>query len=361
MKPGGGDLLSPGFLIKTEAYRTLITATMQRIRNLKLGILIALSTLGVTLGSCDSLLYDNLENCPQGVYVKFYSKTPCDTDSSFIGNVPSLSVFAFDENDRLVAVKHEENLSLTKDFELLMPVSNGNFTFLAWAGISDSYSVREFQIGDSKSDLLLTLKSTSGVATQLKGQQLWQGESPAIYLPDPATVGRLYKHTAINLREITNRITINVTIDRNDEMGKGVDEKAKDLTAELTSANGLLAIDGSSKRNGEILSYQDWDKELSADQVVFHYTTLDLITGLNNNLKLSFGKDSEGNDKTVIDNDLIAFILLRAQDAGAVSLECDNDFEINFRVINRCEDCPSYFSCYISINNWGVHSYEIEL
>ena len=132
---------------------------MQQIKNLKIKLLMSLSILGVILGGCDSLLYDNLEDCPQGVYVKFYSMTPCETDSTFIGNVPTLSVFAFDDNDKLVVMHKEDNASLTQDFEVLMPVSNGNYNFVAWAGVNDDFSIESFTTGTTtKQDVMLTLK-----------------------------------------------------------------------------------------------------------------------------------------------------------------------------------------------------------
>ena len=40
--------------------------------NLRNKILITLFTLGTIFWGCDSLIYDDLADCPQGVYVKFY-------------------------------------------------------------------------------------------------------------------------------------------------------------------------------------------------------------------------------------------------------------------------------------------------
>ena len=89
----------------------------------------SLSILGVIFGGCDSLLYDNLEDCPQGVYVKFYSMTPCESDSIFIGSVPSLTVFAFDKKGTLVTFVTQKEVTLSREYEILMPVSNGSYSF----------------------------------------------------------------------------------------------------------------------------------------------------------------------------------------------------------------------------------------
>ena len=98
---------------------------------------ITLFALGMIFASCDTLIYDNLEDCPQGVYVKFFSMTPCDTDSSFIGDVSSLTLFAFDKNDKLVITTTKTNVTLSRDYDILVPVSNGEFSFIAWAGLND--------------------------------------------------------------------------------------------------------------------------------------------------------------------------------------------------------------------------------
>ena len=61
--------------------------------NVQNKILITLFALGTIFWSCDSLIYDDLADCPQGVYVKFYSMTPCAADSTFLGSVSSLTLF----------------------------------------------------------------------------------------------------------------------------------------------------------------------------------------------------------------------------------------------------------------------------
>ena len=332
---------------------------MQQIKNLKIKLLMSLSILGVILGGCDSLLYDNLEDCPQGVYVKFYSMTPCETDSTFIGNVSTLSVFAFDENDKLVVMHKEDNVSLTQDFEVLMPVSNGNFNFVTWAGVNDNFSVENFIPGTTtKQDVMMTLKMNDSKAVQLGDHKVWQGESRTIHLPDPAISGALYKYTAVNLREVTNRIKLIVEFDRTTMKEK----LPKDLRVKVSSANSIMHIDGTTKRNEAPIEYPAQDIVITDDVGEWNYSMLDLVTGLNNNLKITLEEedDDSGEEKIVFDGDLIASILLRAVDKG-VSLDCENDFEVKFVIKDYCVECWTHFSCNIYVNNWLVHSYSTDL
>lgn len=57
---------------------------MQQMKILRIKIFMVILTLGALLWGCDSLIYDDLSDCPQGVYVKFFAMTPCDVDSTLL-------------------------------------------------------------------------------------------------------------------------------------------------------------------------------------------------------------------------------------------------------------------------------------
>ncbi len=101
---------------------------------------------GALLGGCN-MIYEDLSECPQGVYVKFYSKTPCAVDSTYIGQVSDLHIFAFDDKDVLVSTVLQKNVSLDKDYKVLVPVSNGYFSFIGWAGVNNYFTQSSFVKG----------------------------------------------------------------------------------------------------------------------------------------------------------------------------------------------------------------------
>ena len=325
--------------------------------NLRNKIWIMLFALGTIFWGCDSLIYDDLSDCPQGVYVEFYSMTPCQSNPTFIGSVPSLTLFAFDENDRLVTSVTKENVTLSRDYEILVPVSDGSFSFVAWAGIDDHFIPATFTNGKtSKKDVMLTLKTASGMAENLGGTQVWQGESPVVYLPDPEEYGSLYKYTAVNLREITNRVELIVEFDKKTMKEYDLEE----LHAQVSSGNGTLHIDGSMPLKQEVITYPATTGPLYDDNTAtWHYDMLDLWTGYDNRLYISYtGNQEEG--ETVFDGDLIAIILLAAQN-GQANLSCDNDFTIKVTIKDYCAECDTHFSCAIYVNGWQVHSFETEM
>ncbi|MFC4673796.1 FimB/Mfa2 family fimbrial subunit [Dysgonomonas termitidis] len=326
------------------------------MKNLRIRIMMTLLTLGTVLWSCDSLIYNDLADCPQGVYVKFYSMTPCAADSTFIGDVSSLTVFAFDEENKLVASVYKENVTLSHDFEVLMPVSNGNYSFIAWAGVNEKFSKSTFSPRvTTKKDIMLAINSTNNMAARLAvNERIWQGESPIVFLPEPEKYGSLYKHTAINLRELTNRLNVIVEFDQ--ATMKSYDPQK--LQVAVSSANGTVRVDGTMPLNTQVLTYPALETEFVDNSGTWNYSMLDLVTGYNNKLKITY----TGNDKEelVFDGDLIASILLRTVEGG-INLNCENDFTIKFVIKDYCSECWTHFSCAVYVNNWLVHSYSTEL
>lgn len=311
---------------------------------------------GALFWSCDSLIYDDLKDCPQGVYVKFYSQTPCADDSLYLGNISSLTVFAFDEQGKLSTTVQQQNVTLDRDYEVLVPVSDGNYSFIAWAGINDKFKKHAFTPGvTTKEDVMMTISSVNNRAITLAStDRIWHGESPIVFLPDPKEYGSLYKHTAINLKELTNRVKIIIEFDK-------VTMKEYDptkLNVDVSSANGTVRIDGTMPMNTPVLTYPSIETILEENMAEWNYAMLDLNTGYSNNLNITY----TGNNKkeTVFNGDLIASILLRAVDKG-VNLNCENDFTVKFLIKDYCAECWTHFSCAIYVNNWLVHSYSTDL
>ncbi|WP_297329929.1 FimB/Mfa2 family fimbrial subunit, partial [uncultured Bacteroides sp.] len=241
---------------------------------------------------------------------------------------------------------------LSREYEILMPVSNGSYSFVAWAGVNDAFTTTSFTKGvTTKKDLMLTLKLAEGLAPNLSATRVWQGESETVFLPNPDEQGSFYEHTAINLKEITNRLTVSVEID------SSVKEiTPRDLTISVSSANGNINIDGTMPITNPLLTYPTIQSALTDNSVTWNFALMDLKTGYQNRLKI----DYPAKEQTLFDGDLIGSILLNTIDSN-INLECENDFVVKFVLKDYCETCGTHFSCEIYVNNWRVHSYETEL
>ena len=328
-------------------------------------IIIAIFALGTVFVSCDTLIYDNLEDCAQGVYVKFYSMTPCETDSSFIGEVETVTLLAFDENGKLAIEpirKVDQNLS--SDYDILVPLPSGSYTFVGWVGVNDKFDLKGLKPGTTtKKDVMLALKSKNNIAADLSGTQVWQGESPVVVLPQASEFGSVFRYTAVNLRELTNKVNVTVTFT---ELMAELYDPTK-FFVEISSESGTYNVDGTMPMNQPALQFPITNSEEFAErQFTESFNMMDLQPKQGNILKVYYlDEKSEGDNKQkiVFHGDLVGAILLAAKDnPGEINLYCENEFNIRLDIIGACENCPdTYFSCDVWVNDWKVHSYSTEL
>lgn len=326
------------------------------MKNLQHKNILLFFIIAILLWGCQSMIYEDLKDCPQGVYVKFYSKNTCANDTTFLGEVPALAIFAFDDRGKLKAIVEQENVNLKQDFDILVPISDGNYSLIAWAGVDDNFRKNTFTLGaTSMQDVMLSIDSArNNIARTNAIGQIWQGKSPTICLPDPSEYGSLYKHTAINLRELTTRVRVIVEFD--ETIKEDLDPKKLDVT--LSSANGVINIDGRTPSNIPLLTYEPIDKKIEDNISIWDYSMLNLTPGCNSKLNITYNANSK--KETVFSGDLISSILLKAAEKG-VNMDCEKDFTVKFLVKEVCSDCKTPFSSSIYINDWLIYSYSTDL
>lgn len=308
------------------------------LRGKIIGILLIVSGTFMLGGGCDSVIYEDMLECPQGVYLKFYSKSPCDADSLYPAGIKNLQIYLFDANDKYVNMYTADNVTLSKSYEFLVPIyPHGKYSFVAWSGIDSHYTLQNLQAGVTTKDaLLLQLKRTADLAENIKGAALYAGTSPSVSLPDPKEVlGAFYEHTAINMAEYTNRVEVIV---------EGF-SKPEDNEVGVAMRNGDYAVKGNILSGKEMLHYPPeytyTDNTLSAK-----FTMLKLETGYDDQLEI---KTKDG--KTIFYQGGFLTLLVQNPD---VNLSCDHDFVIRFKVE---EDHGSYYTVGIWVNGWRIHTY----
>lgn len=329
---------------------------------LKIGVmkpvfrLLILSLISVLLlTGCDKLIYENLEECPQGVYVSFYNQTPCMDAPQPIGEVEDLYIFAFDLNDVLVKLeKVDGEIDLGKAYKIeLPPVEKGQYSFIAWAGATGKYfDLNDFVEGKTtKEDVMMVLRSKEGSAVALQDHRVWQGESKVVNLPDRKTHGSVFDEISINMLEVTNRI--NITLKLHESVCDKLDIGDFDIIA--SSANGVYSINKrmplkASKLNypGTLVVEEKFSKKLS-------YTLMELKSGYNNVLKIYNKKE----DKDYFVQDLLGKVLLENPN---VNLECEHDYDIVVEIEDKCANCSdNNLVVHIIINNYQIHSFAVDL
>lgn len=306
-------------------------------------LLVATVLLNILI-SVSSCIHEDMVDCPQGIDVHFYSKTPCGSDTVY-PQLSELKLCVFDRNGLLVSYYGIDQIELQSYSVEVLDAGNRLFSVVAWSGLdSGVFDLNELKAGGTtKSDLLFRLQRIASLqAASLEERQVYFGESPIVFLPDPAEYGSVFESTSINLQEITNRLTIQV---------EGL-PRSDDYEVVIESANGSMNIDGS-VASDQIIRYASMSGFTDNGILEAKFTILKLITGYNSTLIV---KDKKLN-RELYRGDLLGTLLLKSPE---VNLECDHDFNIRFTTADQCE-CGTYMIMKIWVNNWLVHSFNTDL
>jgi hypothetical protein len=306
----------------------------------KLSLLLAAFVL-IGVSSC---IYNNLDDCPQGIDVRFFSKTSCDNDTVY-PQISGLKLFVFDQNGYLVSFRDADRNEMQSSYVKTLKARNGLFSVMAWGGLDAGlFDLSELKTGvTSKSDLLFRLQRTAASQTAFPGgKQIYYGESRVVFLPDPAEYGSVFKSTSINLQEITNRLTIQV---------EGLPQNG-DYEVVIESANGAMSIDGS-VASDQLIEYTSVSGFDDNGILETKHTILKLVTGYSTTLVIR----DKVQGLELYRGDLLGTLLLKNPE---VNLACDRDFIIRFTAAEQSQS-GTYMIVEIWVNNWLVHSFNTDL
>lgn len=281
--------------------------------------------------------------CTQGINVRFYSKTKCERDTVYPQQIKDITLCLFDKNGVLVSYNNSQNIEIQRDYYQQVESGSGLYTAVAWSGLDrNHYDITNLEVGSTrKDDLMFRLKRTARQASSLEGNVIYFGESPVVYVPEANKIGSFFENTAINMQEITNRMTVIV---------EGL-TRVDDYIVEIESDNGSMNFDGTIAQD-EII---DHSSAITVKDGILEgkFTLLKLTTG--NSHMLVIKNKITGNE--VYRGSLLGTLLLKNPD---VNLDCDHDFVIRFTAQDQC-NCGTYAIMKIWVNNWLVHSYDTEL
>lgn len=225
----------------------------------KFTALAALALATTALGSCDSMFHDDLADCSQGVFVRFYQQKDklcfapkvlpdgktLDVKPSFapIGKVNNLYVLAFDKNTGLLAnfVAADKEVNLTHEHETFVPLTKGDYELVAWSGNAENFAAANLQKGvTKKSDVFFQLRQQqdgslvfpntpeplrfgfagTGNQRQPANEQEYAAQQngkfiidEAINIPDAAKYGSVFRHANLNMREQALNLKVKLVVD----------------------------------------------------------------------------------------------------------------------------------------------------
>lgn len=333
--------------------------------------------LGFLLSGCESMFHDDLDNCPQAVYVKLYNTT-CKADSIGLNTQSNVHLLAFDEDNKLAASAELKDIDLgnkQKGFtEVRLPIKSDTpdqdrvYNIYAWTGVNGKFSA-EAKIGDKKDQVFASLRS--GAESQyvnLGSDRVYFGQAGrSVVLKNPAKNGSQEDHIAVPVGELTYRLNVSVVLDKS-MLGRKNPPSIREFGLQINSGNGTYNYDGTHAINSAINGYQPNGPVVYNDTaLVAKYTVMDLQTGLGSQVRISHSKNGQTRDVEMpidIQHDLIAAILAYAskpENKFSFNLNCEHDIDLKFLIKDKCDGCGQYMCAGVFINDWLVHTFETEL
>lgn len=320
-----------------------------RISTITKSILLSMAFILVT--ACDGFIYDKNDDCTQGVYVNFYTQSVCDTDKDFSGKFTNIQLLAFDEDGVLAGIKSEKNVQLSESYAMLMPLKSGNYTFIAWTGLDNTFELGQLLHGvTSKHHVMLKLKKNLNSLSSPFNKYIFHGMSTAVELPSAKSNGSIFKSTTINLLEVSNRIDVELELHESLKDIASVD----DFEVFISSSGSTMNINGTMPMSEKPLNFSKKIARIDDSKLVASFSTLDLKMGYNNRIILKNKKTGE----EMFNGDLIGSILMKNEN---INIDCQNDFSIKFVIKDKCWDCGIYVCWGIYVDDWQIHSYDSEI
>ena len=262
--------------------------------------------LGFLLSGCESMFHDDLDNCPQAVYVKLYNTT-CKADSIGLNTQSNVHLLAFDEDNKLAASTELKDIDLgnkQKGFtEVRLPIKSDTpdqdrvYNIYAWTGVNGKFSA-EAKIGDKKDQVFASLRS--GAESQyvnLGSDRVYFGQAGrSVVLKNPAKNGSQEDHIAVPVGELTYRLNVSVVLDKS-MLGRKNPPSIREFGLQINSGNGTYNYDGTHAINSAINGYQPNGPVVYNDTaLVAKYTVMDLQTGLGSQVRISHSKNGQTRD-----------------------------------------------------------------
>ena len=218
--------------------------------------LVAALLLGSSLMSCDSILDEKEVDCSVNYSVKFKYDYNMKHADAFANEVKSVTLYAFDNEGKLVYQKTEEGDVLKQEgYAMDVDMNPGDYHLIAWAGLTndDTFSVPLVSQGASIEDLkcrmdrVYTKSDSEGGIVNTKLTSLFHGQ-----IEKQNFVTRAAINQEIVLPLVKNTNTVKIILHQMD----GVTIPADDLEFTITDNNG----------------YMDYDNTLIEDEKLTYYS-----------------------------------------------------------------------------------------
>lgn len=317
-------------------------------------------SLGMIFNSCSSI-WDDYEECPQGLLLRFVYDYNMEYANAFHNKVDCITVFVYDQQGNLLST-HTETTSVLKDegYRMHLDLTGGEYRLVAYGGMAcDEHS---FEMVDQE-----TTKASGYTdrVVRMKEGELSTRLHDFYYGKADVTVN-VNKYTEATLPLMKNTNNIRVIL----QQLNGQPVKIEDFRFSITDDNTLFAHDNSLIPNG-IVTYAPWDQgqvstgtmdqeNQEENEVVAAYaefSTSRLVTS--NSPRLTISRSY--NDDVLVDIPLNNYLLLlkssRYSDMGRQEfLDRESDWSLIFFLDANL----TWIKTHIVINDWVVRLNHME-
>lgn len=313
-----------------------------QIQLLTLSILLVFTHL---LTSCDTF-DEKLPEC--SLYVTFkYDYNMLSVDA-FHTQVDKVELYVFDKDGKFLFTQAEEGEVLkTGSYRMEVPLTVGEYKFMAWAGAHNSYEAPELTRGVSEMDeAKLKLKRDNSLIITEKIESLWYGE-----IIDVNFNARTNQTETINLIKDTNKVKFGF-MGATPQWTANVD----DYNYEIVEANGYLNYDNS-LLDDDVLSYQPYSTEQeSPSEIYAELNTMRLMA----DRKTRFVVTEKESGIRVFDINMNNFLIMTAIDrysewSKQEYFDRQDEFAIVFVFSGSNEPGEKWLATQVTINDWTYY------
>lgn len=300
-----------------------------------------------SLTAC-STITEELPLCEH--YVAFRYDYNMKYADAFPVEVKKLTLYVFDEHDRLVTAFREERYRFGEGFRLPVRLPEGSYRLLVWAGLYDrSYDFTDsLVVGQTTPDeLKVKVKRSEEGLRSTELDALWHGEA-RLTVDDAVT-----QTTTVSLVKDTNKFRVVV------QAAGGRSLQAADLHFSIWDDNGYLAADNSLLKDTPITyrPYVQRAEDLGESgqrgmmAVVAEMNTCRLMENKHPRLRIS-----NRNGEEIVNIDLIKYLLLtkmEGHDMGAQEyLDRQDEYALIFFLSQ--DAFGHYMVVQIKVNGWII-------
>ena len=233
-------------------------------RQLSFSLMMAM-TLGSAIVSCGSILDEEDVDCSVEYRVKFKYDYNMKYADAFSREVGTVTLYAFDDNGKLVYQKTEEGDVLGEDgYTMKVDLEPGDYHLITWAGLNNeaSFSVPLVTAGESSMDELqckmdrMYSRAEDGTAiVNSKLSSLWHGEVTKQSFSRAAT------SQVVTVPLVKNTNSIRIILQQMD----GVTVDVDNFEFTITDDNGLMNYDNKLLKDETLTYYPYYRVQGSTD------------------------------------------------------------------------------------------------